>query len=38
MRTIHVRPGEGQHYGMIDGEHIAKVAVQDPPEPLRSSR
>ena len=29
MRTIHVRPGEGQHYSMIDGEHIAKVAVQD---------
>jgi quercetin dioxygenase-like cupin family protein len=29
MSTIHVRPGEGQHYPMIDGDHIAKAAVQD---------
>ena len=29
MTTIHVRPGEGRHYPMIDGDHIAKVAVQD---------
>lgn len=29
MSTIHVRPGEGRHYPMIDGDHIAKVAVQD---------
>jgi len=28
MSTIHVRPGEGRHYPMIDGDHIAKVAVQ----------
>ena len=29
MNTIHVRPGEGRHYPMIDGDHIAKAAVQD---------
>ena len=29
MSTIPVRPGEGRHYPMIDGDHIAKVAVQD---------
>ena len=29
MRTIHVRPGEGRHYPMIDGDHIAKAAIQD---------
>ena len=29
MSTTHVRPGEGRHYPMIDGDHIAKVAVQD---------
>jgi hypothetical protein len=29
MTTIHVRPGEGRHYPMIDGDHIAKAAVQD---------
>ena len=29
MTTIHVRPGEGQHYPMIDGDHVAKAAVQD---------
>ena len=29
MSTIHVPPGEGQHYPMIDGDHVAKAAVQD---------
>ena len=29
MTTIHVRPGEGQRYRMIDGDHIAKTAVHD---------
>ncbi len=29
MTTVHVRPGEGRHYPMIDGDHIAKAAVQD---------
>lgn len=29
MSTIHVRPEEGQHHHMIDGDHIAKAAVQD---------
>lgn len=29
MSTVHVRPGEGRHYPMIDGDHIAKAAVQD---------
>ena len=29
MSTIHVQPGEGRHYPMIDGDHIAKAAVQD---------
>ena len=29
MSTIHVRPGEGRHYPMIDGDHVAKAAVQD---------
>ena len=29
MTTVHVRPGEGQHYPMIDGDHIAKAAVHD---------
>lgn len=29
MSTIHVRSDEGQHYPMIDGDHIAKVAVDD---------
>ena len=29
MVTIHVRPGEGRHYPMIDGDHVAKAAVQD---------
>ena len=29
MNTIHVEPGEGRRYAMIDGDHIAKAAVQD---------
>lgn len=29
MATVHVRPGEGRHYPMIDGDHIAKAAIRD---------
>lgn len=29
MTTVHVRPGEGRHYPMIDGDHVAKAAVAD---------
>jgi len=29
MTTIHVPPGEGRSYQMIDGDHVMKVAVQD---------
>lgn len=29
MTTIHVPPGEGRSYPMIDGEHVAKAAVHD---------
>ena len=29
MTTTYVRPGEGQRYPMIDGDHVAKAAVQD---------
>jgi quercetin dioxygenase-like cupin family protein len=29
MGTTYVRPGEGQHYPMIDGDHIVKTAVRD---------
>jgi quercetin dioxygenase-like cupin family protein len=29
MTTIHVPPGQGTHYPMIDGDHVAKVAVHD---------
>ncbi len=29
MVTIHVRPGEGRHHPMIDGDHVAKAAVDD---------
>lgn len=29
MTTVHVRPGEGRQYPMIDGDHIVKAAVQD---------
>lgn len=29
MTTTYVRPGEGRHYPMINGDHIAKAAVED---------
>ena len=29
MTTISVRAGEGRHYPMIDGDHIAKATVHD---------
>lgn len=29
MSTVHVRPAEGRHHHMIDGDHIAKAAVRD---------
>lgn len=29
MATIHVRPGEGRHHRMIDGDHVAKAVVHD---------
>ena len=29
MTTTYVRPGEGRHYPMIDGDHIAKAVVRD---------
>jgi quercetin dioxygenase-like cupin family protein len=29
MSTIYVPPGEGRHYPMTDGDHVAKAAVQD---------
>ena len=29
MSIVHVRPGEGRHHRMIDGDHVAKAAVQD---------
>ena len=29
MTDIHVPPGEGRHYPMIDGDHVAKAVVQD---------
>ena len=29
MTAIHVPPGEGRHYPMIDGDHVAKALVQD---------
>ena len=29
MTTIHIPPGEGQRYPMIDGDHVAKAAVHD---------
>lgn len=29
MTTIHIPPGEGRHYPMIDGDHVAKAAVHD---------
>ena len=30
MTAIHIPPGEGQSYPMIDGDHVAKAAVHDP--------
>jgi quercetin dioxygenase-like cupin family protein len=27
--TTYVPPGQGRHYPMIDGDHVAKAAVQD---------
>ena len=29
MTDIHVPPGEGRHYVMIDGDHVAKATVRD---------
>jgi quercetin dioxygenase-like cupin family protein len=29
MSTTYVRPGEGRHYPMINGDHITKAAVHD---------
>ncbi|MFE6645200.1 cupin domain-containing protein [Nocardioides sp. NPDC057772] len=29
MSTIYVRPDEGRHCPMIDGDHVAKAAVKD---------
>ncbi|HVN13542.1 MAG TPA: cupin domain-containing protein [Kineosporiaceae bacterium] len=29
MSAIHIRPGEGRHYPMIDGDHIAKTVADD---------
>ena len=29
MTTIHLPAGQGQHYRMIDGDHIAKAAIRD---------
>lgn len=29
MSTTYVRPGEGRHSPMIDGDHVAKAAVKD---------
>ena len=29
MSTVHVRPGEGRHHHMIDGDHVAKASVAD---------
>jgi len=29
MTTIHVPPGEGQSYPMIDGDHVVKAAVHE---------
>lgn len=29
MSTVHVGPGEGQRYRMIDGDHVAKASVHD---------
>jgi len=29
MTDLHVKPGEGQRYPMIDGDHIAKATIHD---------
>lgn len=29
MTSNYVRPGEGRHYPMIDGDHVVKAAVHD---------
>lgn len=29
MTTIHIPPGQGESYPMIDGDHVAKVAIHD---------
>jgi quercetin dioxygenase-like cupin family protein len=29
MSTTYIRPEEGRHYNMTDGDHIAKAVVQD---------
>lgn len=29
MSTPYVPPGEGRHYPMIDGDHVAKASIQD---------
>ena len=38
MSSIHIPPGEGQTYPMIDGDHVAKAAGHDTNGPSRSSR
>lgn len=27
--VVHVRPGEGEHHAMIDGDHVRKAGVRD---------
>lgn len=29
MTATHVQPGDGHHYPMIDGDHVAKATVRD---------
>ena len=29
MTTVHIPPGAGQSYPMIDGDHVAKAAIHD---------
>ena len=29
MSTVHTAAGEGPHYRMIDGDHVAKAAIRD---------
>ena len=38
MCSIHIPPGEGQSYPMIDGDHVAKAAVHDTNGGLRGLR